>query len=123
MMVDLDNVPVLNKQTIDSIILQASGNDAIIKEIFESFVYDVQNMIDQINIAKINADYKQLKVIIHTIKGLSATIGASQLHVVAKEIDLLLKEEKNEEAISYIPFLSQIYDNCKKQVKEEFKIV
>lgn len=122
-MIDLNNVPVLNKQTIDSIILQANGNSTIIQEIFESFVYDVQNMIDQIDIAIKNSDYKQFKVIIHTIKGLSATIGASQLHVVAKEIDQLLKEDKNKEAISLVPFLSQIYDNCKKQVKEEFKIV
>ncbi len=122
-MLDLTNTPVLNYQTIDTIKHQANGDEAIINEIFESFVYDVQNMIIQINVAIENSDYKQFKLIIHTIKGLSATIGASQLHIVSKEIDLLLKEDKQEEAARYIPYLAQIYDDCKKLVKEKFNIV
>jgi HPt (histidine-containing phosphotransfer) domain-containing protein len=121
-MLDLTGIPVLNKITINSIISQANGNEKLIHEIFESFVYDVQNMINQIDIAVKNNDFKQFKLIIHTMKGLSATIGASQLHLIAKELDLFLKNEKYEEAISYIPSLIQIYDECKKQVKEEFKI-
>lgn len=122
-MFDLTNVPVLNKQTIDSIILQANGDDKMIYEIFESFVYDVQNMINQIDIAIKISDYKQFKLITHTLKGLSATIGASQLHIVAKEMDELLKYDKKEDAINYIPYLVQIYNTCKKQVKDEFKII
>jgi HPt (histidine-containing phosphotransfer) domain-containing protein len=121
-MIDLTNIPVLNRMTINSITSQANGNEILIHEIFESFVYDVQNMINQIDIAIKNNDFKQFKLIIHTMKGLSATIGASQLHLIAKELDLFLKNEKYEEAISCIPSLIQIYDACKKQVKEEFKI-
>ena len=122
-MIELNNIPILNKQTIGTIIQQANGNNTIINEIFESFVYDVQEMIYNINIAVIKGDYKQFKILIHTIKGLSATIGASQLHIVAKEIDLLLKEEKNEDALKYISCLAEVYDKCKIMVKEEFKIV
>jgi HPt (histidine-containing phosphotransfer) domain-containing protein len=119
---DLKDFPVLNKQTIDTIKLQANGNNLLIQEIFESFVYDVQDMINQIEIAVKNSDYKQFKNLTHTIKGLSATIGASQLHIISKEMDLLLKEDKKEEAINLIPCLVQIYNTCKQIVKEEFKI-
>jgi len=122
-MIDLTDIPILNKQTIDTIILQAKGDNLLIHEIFESFVYEVQNMVNQLNEAVFISDYKQLKFLTHTIKGLSATIGASQLHVVAKQIDLLLKEEKPIEAIAYIPFMAKVYNDCQKLVKEKFKIV
>jgi HPt (histidine-containing phosphotransfer) domain-containing protein len=122
-MIDIKDIPILNKQTINTIKLQANGNNSIIREIFESFVYDVQDMINQIDNAVKNADYKQFKILTHTIKGLSATIGASQLHFVSKEMDFLLKEDKKEEAVNLIPSLVQIYNTCKQLVKEEFKIV
>ena len=121
-MIDIASVPILNNQTTHSIIMQANGDESIVYEIFESFVYDVQNMINQINLAVKNSDFKQFKLMSHTIKGLSATIGATQLHIVSKEIDLLLKEDKKEEAIGYIPLLTEVYNNCKVIVKKEFKI-
>jgi HPt (histidine-containing phosphotransfer) domain-containing protein len=121
-MIDLTDIPVLNLMTINSIISQANGNEKLIHEIFESFVYDVQNMINQIEIAIKNNDFKQFKLIIHTMKGLSATIGASQLHQIAKEMDLFLKNEQYVEASNCIPSLITIYDTCKKQVKEKFNI-
>ena len=122
-MIDLTDIPILNRQTINTIILQAKGDNLLVYEIFESFVFEVQNMINQINEAVSILDYKQLKFLTHTIKGLSATIGAMQLHVVAKQIDLLLKEDKPLEAISYIPFMAKVYNDCQKLVKEEFKIM
>jgi len=122
-MIDLTDVPVLNKQTIESIIRQANGNEQLINEIFESFVYDIQKMFSQIEQAVKDSDYHQLKMVTHTLKGLSATIGASQLHIVSKEMDNLLKDGKNEQVIAYIPVLTEVYNKCKTLVKEEFKIV
>lgn len=121
-MIDLKDIPILNQQTIDTIILQARGNDELVQEIFKSFVYEVQEMINQINEAINNSDYKELKFLTHTIKGLSATIGTSQLHLVAKHIDSLLKEDKKVEAISYVPLMTKVYEDSKNRIKAEFKI-
>ena len=65
-------------------------------------------------------DYATLKNVIHSIKGLSGTLGATQFHEVCKQIDILLKEDNKKPAIKYIPVMKECYNHLLEHIKANY---
>lgn len=117
---DFDNIPMINEQTIETIKKQAKGDMSFIHMLFESYITDAGELIEQIQNALNNKNFQELKVAVHTLKGLSGTIGASQVHEIAKEIDKNLKTEHNNEALELMPLLQNKYALLSEYIKKTY---
>lgn len=102
---NFESFALINEQTIETIKKQAKGDMGFIQMLFESYLTDANELIEQIQNTLNNNNFQELKVAVHTFKGLSGTIGASQVHEIAKEIDKNLKTDHNEEAVKLLPML------------------
>ena len=111
-----ENLPVLNSDTVDVIIEQASGNREIVHDIFTSFLQDIDDLIAETKKAIAENNFEAMKKAVHTIKGLCGTIGASQLHEISKKIDRFNKKANFSEAEKLIPGFLKAYDHLKETI-------
>mgnify|MGYP001201396538 CR=1 FL=1 len=74
----------LNKHTIEMILELADGDNSVLLELFTSFLKDAKELSEEINNAVYNLDWEQLQFKVHTLKGLSGTIGAGPLFEICK---------------------------------------
>lgn len=88
----------LNKETIDGILDLAGGEDFILVELFESFLDDAKELSGGILNSASASDWEKLQFDVHTLKGLSATIGATPLFEVCKVMNDDLKTGNEEKA-------------------------
>ena len=82
---------MIKEATIQQILELSGGDSSILVELFESFNNDAAELQEEIVAAFDKHDYKALKSSIHTLKGLSGTIGATSLFELCYNIDLELK--------------------------------
>jgi HPt (histidine-containing phosphotransfer) domain-containing protein len=111
--------PVLDKNTVDVILEQAAGNHEIINEIFQSFVEDTDELTEDVKNHLENKAYGELRVSVHTIKGLCGTIGASQMHALTKDIDALIKDEQYDKASELTPLLFSTYKRLREKINTD----
>lgn len=84
----VQDVEVMNIKTFNDIKDIAGENG--LKEIYDSFMQDATALIADSEKAMKENDNNQLYKSIHTLKGLCGTVGASQLHELAKTINYQL---------------------------------
>jgi len=114
--VDIDNLPVLNPNTLKAITKQVKDSDFSMVEIFSSFISDMENIYKRwINAIEMN-DFHSLKLVVMTVKGLSGNIGASQIHETARQIDKYLKVNQNQKAAAMMPMLARRYEAFKQHI-------
>lgn len=114
--VDIDNLPVLNPNTLKAISKQVKESDFNLAELFKSFINDMEDIYKRwIHAIEMN-DYHSLKTVVTTVKGLSGNFGASQMHETARLIDKYLKSGQNQKAASMMPLLAQRYEAFKKHI-------
>ncbi len=116
---DVDCKPVINQNTIDLIIKNATTHNFNIEIIFSSFFEDMERIYSQSLSAVEMNDNNALRLLVMTVKGLSGTIGASQLHATAKLMDRHIRNEHYDEAKALLPLLTEKYGTFKNKVKEE----
>ncbi len=117
---DIEKKPVINKKTLDLIMGHAKQNQFNIELLFESFIDDMERIYTQTLSALEMNDTNALKLIIMTVKGLSGSIGASQVHATAKIIDRYIRNEQYEDATNLIPLLTEKYTIFKNKIEVEF---
>ncbi|MGE5423154.1 MAG: response regulator [Ignavibacteriales bacterium] len=71
-----------------------SGNRSLYKKLLLQFRTSNVNTIDNIKTSLFIEDYKTASRLVHTVKGVAANLGASQLAAVAAELELELTQEK-----------------------------
>lgn len=112
----------LNKKTIDAILELANGDDRVLKEIFNSFLKDAKELSKEINSAVYNLDWEQLQFKVHTLKGLSGTIGARPLFEICKTLSNDLKKGNNMTAVSLANSLALEYNELANYIKNNYQI-
>jgi len=96
----------LSKDTINEILELSGGDDSLLIELFELFLFDTKILVEGIALAFKKSDWDKLEYDLHTLKGLCGTIGANPLFEVCK---ILNERVKNSE-----------YDNLKSLIDELF---
>ena len=94
-----------------------SGSKQEVKKMLISYLEDTHQLVDSINKAHQNKSKEELKRSVHTLKGLSATIGASAMHNISQSIDIQLKQNDfnvSKEILKLLPALKNIEDFIKK---------
>jgi len=94
---DDKTLPVLPGINVKKAMLMLLNNLEIYKELLGDFISKHYNTIDKINCALKNGLSKEAKILAHTLKGLAATIGASELSFMAKELETTIMEGRRDE--------------------------
>ena len=108
-------MPVIDRTTFEEL-KQMSGDD-FINELIDTFLDDAPKMIAEIKsgLATNNADIFRRAA--HSMKSNAATFGASQLAALAKELEMLGKENKLSETGDRLKALEEAYESVRDELK------
>jgi len=70
------------------------GNSALYVRVLQSYLTDIGGLPEQLDIALNKSDWESAEKILHALKGLSATVGASYMAAVARKAELVIKKTK-----------------------------
>jgi polar amino acid transport system substrate-binding protein len=71
----------------------AANNKELYLKLLEKFFNEDKNIIDEVDKLIKKADYQSAKTLIHTIKGVSANLGAEQLNKISSKFEKTLNNE------------------------------
>src|SRR5215470_156908 len=95
---------------------QMSGDD-FINEIIDTFLDDAPKMIAEIKSAYTANNAEVFRRAAHSMKSNANTFGASQLAALAKELEMLGKENKLSETGNRLNLLEEAYASVREELK------
>ncbi|MBF0449142.1 MAG: response regulator [Candidatus Magnetomorum sp.] len=101
-------------------IARVSGNQNLYRNILIKFHTNNLNMDEQIKTALESGNVEQAKHLIHTIKGLSGTIGAQELNTICIELELAVIKEEDDGTLNA---LLEVFSQTLKKVLNSLKAV
>ena len=75
---------------VQAAIARLGGNEALYRKLFPSFCTDIINLCDQLAARVQTGAHDESPALLHTLKGLAATMGATDLAGLAREAESLL---------------------------------
>jgi HPt (histidine-containing phosphotransfer) domain-containing protein len=105
---------VIDKTTFDEL-KQMSGDD-FINELIDTFLEDAPKMIAEIKSSHAANNAETFRRAAHSMKSNAATFGASQLAALAKELEMLGKENKLHEAGDRLNALEEAYASVRNEL-------
>jgi len=103
-------------QAIFNELKQMSGED-FINELIDTFLEDAPKMIAEIKSALDSNNADTFRRAAHSMKSNAATFGASQLAALAKELEMLGKENKLHETGDRLKSLDEAYESVCNELK------
>jgi HPt (histidine-containing phosphotransfer) domain-containing protein len=109
-------MPVIDEKTFDEL-KQMSGAE-FINELIDTFLDDSPKLIEEMGSAlKVN-NVDSFRRAAHSLKSNAATFGASELFALAKELEILGKENKLNETGDRLRALEEAYESVRKELSE-----
>ena len=97
--------------------LKEMSGDEFINELIDTFLEDAPKMILEIKTAFASNNAETFRRAAHSMKSNAATFGASQLAILAKELEMLGKENKFTEAGDRLKALEEAYASVRDELK------
>jgi HPt (histidine-containing phosphotransfer) domain-containing protein len=85
--------------------LDPTGESHLLKRVFQAFETSLNRLLPQLEQARNTADAAGVRLVAHTLKSSSATIGAVQLSRVCAEVEAMAQESRLDAAA---PCIEQI---------------
>lgn len=117
----LSQISVLNHHTIEVILKTIRNNPDLFFELINTYVSDMETIIEKIKLALQNNDMSSLQLLILTVKGLSGSMGGSQLHEISKQVDRFFRADNEAKALEMIPFMLEKYYILKAELTKYYK--
>jgi len=109
-------MPIIDEKTFDEL-KQMSGAE-FINELIDTFLEDSPKLIEEMESAlKVN-NVDSFRRAAHSLKSNAATFGASELFALAKELEMLGKENKLNETGDRLRALEEAYESVRKELSE-----
>ena len=109
-------MPVIDEKTFAEL-KQMSGAE-FINELIDTFLEDSPKLIEEMESAlKIN-NVDSFRRAAHSLKSNAATFGADELFVLAKELEMLGKENKLTETGNRLKALQESYESVREELSE-----
>lgn len=108
-------MPVIDQKTFEEL-KQMSGDD-FINELIDTFLEDAPKMISEIKSSHASNNAETFRRAAHSMKSNAATFGASQLAALAKELEMLGKENKLSETGDRLKALEDAYESVRDELK------
>lgn len=115
-----ESFPVLNEKTIALINEQSGGDLEFLQMLFSSFFQDADELLQNIGNALQTQNNKLMHESVHSLKGLSGTIGASQMFEILKVIDTKFKTNQIENLQIYIELAKEKYLLFKELINKRY---
>jgi HPt (histidine-containing phosphotransfer) domain-containing protein len=109
-------MPEIDKTTFDEL-KQMSGED-FIDELIDTFLEDAPKLIDELKSALDANNADTFRRAAHSMKSNAATFGASQLATLAKELEMLGKENKLNETADRLGVLEEAFSSVRAELKD-----
>ena len=107
---------VIDQATFEEL-KEMSGAD-FINELIDTFLEDAPKLIEEIRTALIANNADTFRRAAHSMKSNAATFGASQLSALAKELEMLGKENKLYETGDKLMALEAAFASVREELKE-----
>jgi len=108
-------MPAIDKTTFEEL-KQMSGED-FINELIDTFLEDAPKIIAEIKSAFESNNVDSFRRAAHSMKSNAATFGATQLAALAKELEMLGKENKLHETGDKLKALDETYASVSDELK------
>ena len=109
-------MPIIDEKTFDEL-KQMSGAE-FINELIDTFLEDSPKLIKEMGFALEANNADSFRRAAHSLKSNAATFGASELSVLAKELEMLGKENKLNETGDRLKVLEETYESVHKELNE-----
>lgn len=113
------NFPQINPKTLENLRRSTANNPAMLKEIFQSFIEDSEDLMQEINDALNSNNNQMYASAVHSLKGLSGTIGCTRMFEILKLMDLLNKEAQFEESRKGLDILTANFRELEQIIESE----
>jgi HPt (histidine-containing phosphotransfer) domain-containing protein len=118
-MVPLDNHPILNPATISMLRTNTINDPGFLTDLFQSFIEDTEELMVELNTTAEENQVREYFDAVHTLKGLSGTIGCSRMFELLKVMDTLNKQNDFERSKQYLSQLDDVFDETKEVIEKE----
>ena len=109
-------MPVIDITTFDEL-KQMSGAE-FINELIDTFLEDAPNLIEEIKSALTTNNVDSFRRAAHSLKSNAATFGAETLASLAKDLEMLGKENKLLETGDRLRALEEAYESVRRELRE-----
>lgn len=107
-------MPVIDKATFEEL-KQMSGSD-FINELIDAFLDDAPDMIQNMQTALSTKDVETFRRNAHSLKSNANTFGATELGVLAKELEIMAKEN-NLDIGNRLEVLKEAFDKVAEELR------
>jgi HPt (histidine-containing phosphotransfer) domain-containing protein len=108
-------MPIIDKATFDE--LKEMSGEEFINELIDTFLEDAPKMIAEMKSGLDSNSVETYRRAAHSLKSNAATFGASQLAALAKELEMLGKENKLHETGDRLRALEEAYESACSELK------
>ena len=108
-------MPIIDKATFDE--LKEMSGEEFINELIDTFLEDAPKMIAEMKSGLDSNSVDTFRRAAHSLKSNAATFGASQLAALAKELEMLGKENKLHETGDRLRALEEAYESACSELK------
>lgn len=115
---DLNNLPQINETNLNKLKKSTTGNPQLLREIFQSYIDESRELIDEIKTGIDQNNHELYYMAVHSLKGLSATIGCTRMFHLLKIMDSLNKENQYSESKSCYTQLEEVFSEAESIIKE-----
>ena len=112
------NVKKLKAIDIESGVARVGGKKEFYFKLLSNFYTDHKNDLKLMDEAIAEGDVKEAQRIIHTLKGLSGSLGAENFHVAARYVDDALKKEDIQKYKEHLPELVTEFNMLMSEIKQ-----
>jgi histidine phosphotransfer protein HptB len=109
-------MPVIDEKTFDEL-KQMSGAE-FINELIDTFLEDSPKLIEEMESALKLNNMDSFRRAAHSLKSNAATFGANELFALAKELEMLGKENKLTETGDRLKALQESYESVREELSE-----
>jgi len=118
-MQQINSYPFINPQTFSVLKKNTGGNKSLLTELYQSFIDDSNELIAEIENAILQKQFDEYYSAVHTLKGLSGTIGCTRMFEVLKLMDTLNKNDNFSDSIAHLPQLKTVFSDTTQVIKQD----
>jgi HPt (histidine-containing phosphotransfer) domain-containing protein len=119
---ELDKLPQINEVNLNRLKKSTASNPQLLREIFQSFIDESGELIHEIRIGIEKNDHALYYNAVHSLKGLSATIGCTRLFHLLKIMDSLNKENQYSESQRCYKHLEVMFADAESLIRKTILI-
>lgn len=113
----LHNYPQINEGNLIKLQKSTAAKPELLKEIFQSYIDETRELISEIRTGIQEDDQELYYSAVHSLKGLSATIGCSRMFQLLRIMDSLNKENQYAESQSCYRHLEATFAETESVIK------